>query len=171
MTAYRDGTLQVHAAVSTTRPMLQPTEPNSQRRSPTPQGCAAGKPADVTIEAGAKAEGTGETQPFRWPIRASGRPKILNPYKLLLTVKDASGTVLEVIPQNVGFPLGGVWKYGRHPDQWAGHSGEGRHSPTSTARTCEVRAVESMIRDILPHEAVQCERRPHVSLPELACLV
>ena len=36
-------------------------------------------------------------------IRASGRRKTRTCIKLLLTVKDAAGAVLEVIPQNVGF--------------------------------------------------------------------
>ena len=97
---YRDATLRVKATVAN-------AAEKSERVTVTAAlfdagGAAFGKPQAATVEVGGRAEGETEiaiaaANPRKW----SAEDPYL--YKLLLTVKNAAGTVLEVIPQNVGF--------------------------------------------------------------------
>ena len=64
-------------------------------------GAPVGKPATATVEAAANGESSTVLEiPLSNPRKWSAEDPYL--YKLLLTVRDASGAVLEVIPQNVG---------------------------------------------------------------------
>ncbi|MBS1854255.1 MAG: DUF4981 domain-containing protein [Acidobacteria bacterium] len=97
---YRDATLTVQATVANASGKAAPVTVTAALFDAT--GAAVGKPATVTVEPGANAEAAGDlaipvTNPRKW----SAEDPYL--YKLLLTVKSASGAVLEVVPQNVGF--------------------------------------------------------------------
>ena len=98
--AYRDATLTVKAAVSNNS--AQESKVAITASLVDAAGAAFGKPATTTVSVGGQGESAAElsipvSNPRKWSAEEP------NLYKLILTVKDAAGTVLEVIPQNVGF--------------------------------------------------------------------
>jgi beta-galactosidase len=97
---YRDATLTVQAAVANASDKAGAVTITAALFDAT--GAAAGKPASIALEPGANDEASGNLSiPVANPHKWSAEDPYL--YKLLLTVKSASGAVLEVVPQNVGF--------------------------------------------------------------------
>ena len=88
-----------------------------------------------------------------------------NLYQLLLTLKDAGGAILEVIPQNVGFRKVEI-KDGRLlvNGQAILIKGVNRHEHDRRHR--EVRPGRIHGQRHPADEAVQRQRRPHLALPE-----
>jgi len=98
--SYRDATLHVKARVSNAAAKASTVEVIAELSNAG--GAPVGKPAHTAVEVGGKAESTAELDiPVANPRKWSAEDPYL--YKLLLTVKNPAGTVLEVIPQNVGF--------------------------------------------------------------------
>jgi beta-galactosidase len=109
-------------------------------------GAAVGKPAAATVEPGGEAEAEVDlaiavANPRKWTAETP------NLYKLLLTVKDAAGSVLEVIPANVGFRKVEI-RNGRFlvNGQPVLIKGVNRHEHSE--ETAKYVPVESMIQDI-----------------------
>jgi beta-galactosidase len=97
--AYRDATVTVKAAVSNAAARSSKVTVSAALSDAA--GAAAGSPAQGTVEVDAKSEASVELSiPVSNPRKWSAEDPYL--YRLLLTVRDAAGTVLEVIPQNVG---------------------------------------------------------------------
>jgi beta-galactosidase len=97
---YRDAELAVKAAVANAAE--KPGKVTLTAALFDAAGLAVGTPQSKAVEVGAKAEGAADLaiavkNPRKWSAES---PYL---YKVLLTLKDASGAVLEVIPANVGF--------------------------------------------------------------------
>jgi beta-galactosidase len=142
--AYRDATLRVKAAVSNAGAKASKLTLVAELANAA--GAPVGKPATTTVEAGGKAESTAEIDiPVANPRKWSAEDPYL--YKLLLTLKDSAGNVLEVIPQNVGFRKveisGGRFRINGHPILIKGVN---RHE--HSAETAKVVPVDLMIEDI-----------------------
>jgi beta-galactosidase len=97
---YRDGVLEVKASLANAG--TAPAKISLTAALFDASGAPVGKAVDSAFEIGAKSEsGTELSIPATGPRKWSAEDPYL--YKLLLTLKDAKGAVLEVIPQNVGF--------------------------------------------------------------------
>src|SRR5436190_5759913 len=142
--AYRDADLSIRAQLSN-------TAANEANVTVTAalldaNGTSVGKPATATAEPGGKTEAAVDlslavANPRKWSAEAP------NLYKLLLTVKDGSGAVLEVIPSNVGFRKVEI-RNGRFlvNGQPVLIKGVNRHEHSE--ETAKYVPVESMIQDI-----------------------
>ena len=109
-------------------------------------GTAYGKPGTSTVEIGGKGEATSEISiPAAGPRKWSAEDPYL--YRLLLTVKDASGRVLEVIPQTVGFRRVEI-KGGRFLINGQAILVKGVNRHEHSEETAKYVPVESMIKDI-----------------------
>ena len=109
-------------------------------------GAAYGKPATTTVEIGGKADAAAQIAiPAAAPRKWSAEDPYL--YKLLLTVTDASGRVLEVIPQNVGFRRVEI-KGGRFLINGRAILVKGVNRHEHSEETAKYVPVESMIKDI-----------------------
>jgi beta-galactosidase len=109
-------------------------------------GLAYGKPATATVELAGKAESVAElaipsTAPRKWSAESP------NLYKLLLTVKDSAGRVLEVIPQSVGFRRVEI-KGGRFLINGQAILVKGVNRHEHSEETAKYVPLESMIKDI-----------------------
>ena len=105
---------------------------------------ASRRPA--TVEIGGKGETAAEISiPAANPRKWSAEDPYL--YKLLLTVKDAAGDVLEVIPQNVGFRRVEI-KGGRFLINGRAILVKGVNRHEHSEETAKYVPVESMIKDI-----------------------
>ena len=109
-------------------------------------GAAYGKPSTGTVEIGAKGEAQTEISiPEAGPRKWSAEDPYL--YKMLLTVKDAAGRVLEVIPQNVGFRRVEI-KGGRFLINGRAILVKGVNRHEHSEESAKYVPVESMIKDI-----------------------
>jgi beta-galactosidase len=137
--AYRDGTLRIRAKLA-----------NASAKATKVTLIAAldgvTKPATSTVEIGASGEVDAElsipvTNPRKWSAEEP------NLYKMLLTLRNAAGAILEVIPQNVGFRKveirGGRYLINGKPVLIKGVN---RHEHDEN--TAKYVTVESMLRDI-----------------------
>ena len=98
--AYRDAVLRVKASLANRA--AQPARLSLTIALEDAAGAAVGAPATSAVEVGANAEASAELSlPVANPKKWSAESPAL--YRLLLTVKDASGAVLEVVPSTVGF--------------------------------------------------------------------
>jgi beta-galactosidase len=98
--AYKDAALVVKAAVENSSKAASKIKLSAALFNAA--GVAVGKPATAEVEVGAGAEAPAEISiPVSAPRKWSAEDPYL--YKLQLTLRDASGAMLEVIPQNVGF--------------------------------------------------------------------
>ena len=127
----------VHAAVANASDKA--AKVTAHRGAVRRRGRAVGKPVDR--HRGGRRQGEKRRQNSRSrsanPRKWSAEDPYL--YKLLLTLKDAPGAVLEVIPQNVGFRK--VEIRGRPvPDQRPGHPDQGRQPPRAQRGHRQVRA-------------------------------
>ena len=109
-------------------------------------GAPVGKPATVNVEAAVSGDTPAElsvpvTNPRKWSAES---PYL---YKLLLTLKDEKGAVLEVIPQNVGFRRVEI-KNGRFLVNGRAILVKGVNRHEHSEVTAKYVPVESMIQDI-----------------------
>lgn len=98
--AYRDASLKVKASLANAAEKGVKLSLTAELFDA--KGATTGPTATATIETGGKAEATVDfsievRNPLKWTAEEP------NLYKLLLTLKDSAGRVLEVIPQDVGF--------------------------------------------------------------------
>jgi beta-galactosidase len=97
--AYRDATVAIQAQLSNSAD--RPAKVTVTAALTDANGAPVGKPATTTVDVAASAEsGLQLSIPLTNPRKWSAEDPYL--YKLLLTVRDGSGAVLEAIPQNVG---------------------------------------------------------------------
>jgi beta-galactosidase len=109
-------------------------------------GMPVGQPATATVELGGKSEAVNELSiPVSAPHKWSAETPYL--YRLLLTVRNQAGAVLEVIPQNVGFRRVEI-RDGRFliNGQAVLIKGVNRHEHDEV--TAKYVSLESMLRDI-----------------------
>jgi beta-galactosidase len=137
--AYRDATLRVDAQLSN-------ASANPARITVTAalEGLAAPASTSVTLapESAASAELTIPVpNPRKWTAETP------NLYRLLLTVKDAAGNTLEVIPQNVGFRKIEI-KNGRFLVNGQAILVKGVNRHEHSEDTAKYVPIESMIKDI-----------------------
>lgn len=142
--SYRDATLRIHAAVSNSAAKASKVTVSAALSDAA--GQPVGSAASATVEIGAKAEAGGEISiPIANPHKWSAEDPYL--YKLLLTAKDASGAVLEVIPQNVGFRRIEI-RNGRFLINGQAVLVKGVNRHEHSEETAKYVSVESMVRDI-----------------------
>jgi beta-galactosidase len=109
-------------------------------------GAAYGKPATTAVEIPANGEATAELAiPSAAPRKWSAEDPYL--YRLLITVKDPAGRILEVIPQNVGFRRVEI-KGGRFLINGRAILVKGVNRHEHSEETAKFVPVESMIKDI-----------------------
>jgi beta-galactosidase len=141
---YRDATLRVKAALANASEKASKVTITAALSDAA--GQPVGKPATVTVEAGGKSE---VSEDLAIPVTAPRKWSAEDPYlyKLLLTVKNSAGAVLEVIPQNVGFRRVEI-RNGRFliNGQAVLIKGVDRHEHDEV--TAKYITVESMLRDI-----------------------
>ena len=142
--AYRDATLRVKAAVA--NGATRGSKVSITAALSDAAGAPVGKPETATVEIGAKGETAAElaipvANPRKWSAEEP------NLYKLLLTVKDSAGAVLEVIPQNVGFRKVEI-KNGRFLINGRAILVKGVNRHEHSEETGKYVPVESMIKDI-----------------------
>lgn len=142
--SYRDATLKVKASL--TNAAAQAGKVTLTAALFDANGAAVGKPASSSIEVGAKAETPAEIEiPTANPRKWSAEDPYL--YKLLLTLKDASGAVLEVIPQNVGFRRVEI-RDGRFMVNGKAVLIKGVNRHEHSEETAKYVPLESMIKDV-----------------------
>ncbi len=141
---YRDATLAVKGALSNASEKAAKVTLTAALFDAA--GAAYGKPVTATAELGGKGEMTVELAiPSAAPHKWSAEDPYL--YRLLLTVKDATGRVLEVIPQNVGFRRVEI-KGGRFLINGQAILVKGVNRHEHSEETAKYVPVESMIKDI-----------------------
>jgi beta-galactosidase len=141
---YRDATLVVKGALANASD--KPAKVTVTAALFDAAGAAYGKPAVSAVEIGAKGETAAEIAvPSAAPHKWSAEDPYL--YKLLLTVKDPAGNVLEVIPQNVGFRRVEI-KGGRFLVNGRAILIKGVNRHEHSEETAKYVPVESMIKDI-----------------------
>ena len=141
---YRDATLTVKAAVANASDQASKVTVTAALFDAA--GAPFGKPATTNVEIGGKGEAPAEVSiPAAAPQKWSAESPYL--YKLLLTVKNASGAVLEVIPQNVGFRRVEI-KGGRYLINGQAILVKGVNRHEHSEDTAKYVPVESMIKDI-----------------------
>jgi beta-galactosidase len=136
---YRDGTLRIAMKLAN-------ASEKAAKVTVTAALDGVAKPATSVVEIGANGEAEAELSiPVADPRKWSAEEP--NLYKLLLTVKNAAGATLEVIPQNVGFRKieirGGRYLINGKPVLIKGVN---RHEHDEI--TAKYVTVESMLRDI-----------------------
>jgi len=142
--AYRDATLVVKAALANAS--AQPSKVSVTAALFDAAGIAFGKPATATVEIGGAAELAAEISiPVANPRKWSAEDPYL--YKLLLTVQDSAGAVLEVIPQSVGFRKVEI-KGGRFLINGKAILVKGVNRHEHSEDTAKYVPLESMLKDI-----------------------
>jgi beta-galactosidase len=142
--AYRDATLTVTSAVA--NHSAKPAKLSITAALSDAAGMPVGKPATATVDTAANSEAPAElSMPVANPRKWSAEEP--NLYKLLLTVKDSTGAVLEVIPQNVGFRKVEI-KNGRFLINGKAILVKGVNRHEHSEETAKYVPVESMIKDI-----------------------
>ena len=165
--SYRDAELKVKAAVANASG--RPAKLSLTAALFDAAGNAAGKPRTESVQVGARAEARSElsiavANPHKWSAET---PYL---YKLLLTLKDASGAVLEVIPANVGFRKVEI-RNGASPGERKAHPDQGREPARAQRGDRQVRAGRIHAQRHPPHEAVQRQRGADFALSEFPGLV
>ena len=141
---YRDATLAIKAAVANASDKAAKVTVTAALFDAA--GAPFGKPVTSSVEVGGKAETAAEIAiPAANPHKWSAEDPYL--YKLLLTVKNAAGAVLEVIPQNVGFRRVEI-KGGRFLVNGRAILVKGVNRHEHSEETAKYVPVESMIKDI-----------------------
>ncbi|HWD00391.1 MAG TPA: glycoside hydrolase family 2 TIM barrel-domain containing protein [Candidatus Sulfopaludibacter sp.] len=142
--AYRDATVDVRAAVSNLSAKASKVTVTASLADRN--GGEAGKAATGTVEV---AGGSESELRLSIPVAAAHKWSAEDPYlyKLLLTVRDASGAVLEVIPQNVGVRRVEI-KGGRFLVNGRAILVKGVNRHEHNEDTVKYVPVESMIKDI-----------------------
>jgi beta-galactosidase len=136
---YRDATLRVEAKVAN-------TSDQAAKVSVTASLDGIATPGTATVEVPAKSEVPAQLSiPVKNPRKWSAEEP--NLYKLLLTLKSASGATLEVIPQNVGFRRVEI-KNGRFLVNGRAILVKGVNRHEHSEDTAKYVPVESMIKDI-----------------------
>jgi beta-galactosidase len=141
---YRDATLQVRSEL--TNSGTKPEKVTLTAALFDANGAPVGKPATTAVELDAKGNHPAELSiPVAAPRKWTAEDPYL--YKLLLTLKNASGAILEVVPWNVGFRKveirGGRFLVNGQPVLIKGVN---RHEHSEI--TAKYVSVEEMIRDI-----------------------
>ena len=135
----------VKAALANTSDKASPRS-RSRRRSRTPRAArSASRPRSRSRPA--RRPKPAASSRSRWPNPRKWSAEDPYLYKLLLTLKDAAGTVLEVIPQNVGFRKVEI-KDGRFLVNGKAILIKGVNRHEHDEDTAKYVPVESMIRDI-----------------------
>ena len=142
--AYRDANLVVKAALSNTS--LKETKVSLTASLLDAAGLPVGKPASTTLAPAGQSELAAELSiPVTNPRKWSAEDPYL--YQLLLTVTDPAGTLLEVIPQNVGFRKVEI-KGGRFLINGQAILVKGVNRHEHSADTAKYVPVELMLQDI-----------------------
>ncbi|HEY1336488.1 MAG TPA: glycoside hydrolase family 2 TIM barrel-domain containing protein, partial [Bryobacteraceae bacterium] len=141
---YRDATLSIKGALRNSAEAASKVSVTAALFDAT--GAVVGKPETVDVEAAGKAESPADismavANPRKW----SAEDPYL--YKLLLTVKSASGATLEVIPQNVGFRRVEI-KDGRFLINGRAVLIKGVNRHEHSEETAKYVPLESMLKDI-----------------------
>lgn len=141
---YRDSELTVKAAVSNAADRESKLTLTAALFDSA--GAPVGTPVSTAVEVGGNSEATAQlsshiTNPRKWTAETP------NLYKLLLTLKNASGAVLEVIPVNVGFRKVEI-RDGRFLINGKAILVKGVNRHEHSENTAKYVDVPSMIRDI-----------------------
>ena len=138
-TDYRDGTLRVRAK-------LMNTSGKAAKVTLTAVLDGLGTPVTSTIEIGSNDEAEAESSiPVSNPRKWSAEDP--NLYKLLVTVRNAAGATLEVIPQNVGFRKIEI-RNGRYLINGKPILIKGVNRHEHDENTAKYVTVQSMLRDV-----------------------
>jgi beta-galactosidase len=142
--AYRDATLSVKTALRNSSEKAAKVSVTAALSDAA--GLPAGRPVTSEVELGSNAEaGAVLSMPVANPRKWSAEDPYL--YNLLLTVKDASGAVLEVIPQTVGFRTVEI-KNGRFLINGKAILVKGVNRHEHSEDTAKYIPIESMLKDI-----------------------
>jgi beta-galactosidase len=141
---YRDATLRIKTEMANAAAKASKVQVTAELTNAA--GAPIGKPATTAVEIGGKAEAAAElTIPVANPRKWSAEDPYL--YKLILTVRSPSGTVLEVIPQNVGFRKVEI-RGGRFLVNGKAILVKGVNRHEHDEETVKYVPIESMVRDI-----------------------